>query len=224
MKEDRANAEKRSRLWQTKSLVALTVVLLVAVGVQAYFLFDLKKELAKIGDESQSAATTVTLDDNQGPTNGGVQAMPNNPNAWNPFAEMERMQEQMDAIFGQAFGRFNNSPHFQDWVQPRSFGLDVDITEQDNAYIVTVDLPGTEKTDVNVDLKDQTLTITGTRVEADETASNTNPGSVLMRERRLGKFSRSITFDQPVVADKMTTAFKQGVLTITVPQRSGLKG
>ena len=95
----------------------------------------------------------------------------------------------------------------------------VDIIEDNDAFEVTADLPGLTKKDININIKENMLTISGERkiTEKDE---NKN---YCRSERRFGSFKRSFQLTDQIVADKITASFKDGVLIVKVPKAEEVK-
>lgn len=93
------------------------------------------------------------------------------------------------------------------WVPP------LDATETENAYVVTVDLPGIKRENIKLNYDRGVLTVTGTRESEKESNGN---DMFYVRERPLGTFSRSVRFARDVDADKIEATLDHGVLTITV--------
>ena len=67
---------------------------------------------------------------------------------WDPMRDLLTMQERLESLFGQASAG---------WVPP------VDLAELDDRYILTVELPGMTREEVNLQFHDQVLTLHGTR-------------------------------------------------------------
>ncbi len=135
---------------------------------------------------------------------------------WNPYEEIQRMQRDMDRIFNNAFNRFDNSPDFQHLFREGVITPEMDVKEDDRQYTVIVNLPGTDKNNVSVNLDGQQLTIKGEQKYEQE--DKDAMGNIVYRERRSGSFQRSITLPQPVKQSGMKTDIKNGVLTITIPK------
>lgn len=74
---------------------------------------------------------------------------------------------------------------------------------------------GAEDGNVDISCKDQELTISGT---IDQLHEDCQGSSLSRRERRSGRFSRTIPLPAPVEVDKMETKFDKGVVTITIPK------
>ena len=101
----------------------------------------------------------------------------------------------------------------------RAFGLALDVEENPQAYIVRANLPGINQDDISVNIHEDVLTITGEGA-AENLAEDSK---LLIRERRLGKFSRSLRFPTVVNGDAVEANFEQGVLSITLPKADHVK-
>ena len=91
----------------------------------------------------------------------------------------------------------------------------VDVAETDSAYVVKADLPGVGKGDIEVTIKDGVLTVSaqsGTGSNAD------TEGRVIRRERRQGKFVRSLRLADDIDASGVLAEHKDGVLVLTLPK------
>ena len=90
----------------------------------------------------------------------------------------------------------------------------VDITEREDAYLVTAEVPGVAAADLEVTFQDGLLTIQGERHPVNDV-----PGDKAHRaERRYGAFRRSIALPSHVQADKIDATTQDGVLQILVPK------
>jgi HSP20 family protein len=87
----------------------------------------------------------------------------------------------------------------------------VDVAETEKEYRVTAELPGIDERDVEVLLQDGVLTLRGEKKLETETRNHYS-------ERFYGRFERQIALDGDVDHDDVTAAFKNGVLTVTVPK------
>lgn len=126
----------------------------------------------------------------------------------NPFQEIERMFEQMNQ-------QFEQSP----WAmgQQEMFGrgsVDIDLADHGDEFVVTADLPGFEKENINVQCTDDQLTI---RAEK-ESETEANEENYLRRERATEQMQRSVRLPEPVDADGVSAKFQNGVLSVTLPK------
>ena len=90
----------------------------------------------------------------------------------------------------------------------------VDIYEGDGSYVVTAEIPGVDKKDIEIDVKDRILTLTGERTSDNEV----NDSSYYRRERSRGRFERTFSLPADVDTDKIDASFKDGVLKIVIPK------
>ena len=126
----------------------------------------------------------------------------------NPVVAFER---EFDQLFNNTLGDlFTFAP---DLALNRAGGFAVDLYEdKDNTY-VRAELPGVDRKDINVEMVDDYLTISGARKAFGADGKETE--SV--------EFSRSITVPEAVQADKIAAAYENGVLTVTLPKREEAK-
>ena len=90
----------------------------------------------------------------------------------------------------------------------------VDVNETEKAILIDVELPGLDKKDVKVEVKDNTLTLSGERKDERKTE-----GTECFRiERHYGKFERSFELPENVAHEKVSAEFKDGILTLTLPK------
>lgn len=95
----------------------------------------------------------------------------------------------------------------------------INVEENDNEWIITVELPGVSKEDVKVNFQDKVLSISGEKkVEKDNEGKNYH-----RTERSYGKFSRSLKINTPVISDKIDAGYKDGILIITLPKAEEAK-
>ena len=87
----------------------------------------------------------------------------------------------------------------------------VDVHETEEEYLVKVDLPGVKADDVNVEVNENVLSISGSRV-AEET------GQAQLLERPYGSFVRSLSLPQGVDSDSIDAGYQEGVLELRIPK------
>ena len=90
----------------------------------------------------------------------------------------------------------------------------VDLYEKDDHFMIKAELPGVDKNDIKIDLKDRLLTLSGERTYDNEVKEE----NYYRRERSYGKFQRAFTLPAEVDSDKIKAEFKDGVLQIEVPK------
>jgi HSP20 family protein len=131
-----------------------------------------------------------------------------------PFGSFRR---EMDRLFDDFFAPVEGREHGTFLAGGNWPSLDVDETDQ--AYKITAELPGLSLKDVNVDLRDNVLTISGEKREEHKEEKSGRHYS----ERSYGRFERVIPFNVEVDADKVQASFKAGVLTIELPKSAKAK-
>ena len=90
----------------------------------------------------------------------------------------------------------------------------VDVHETDKEILIDAELPGIDKKDIQVELKENLLTIIGERKQ-ERTSKNEECSRV---ERHYGKFERSFGLPDTVHSEKVNAEYKNGVLTLTLPK------
>ena len=125
----------------------------------------------------------------------------------NPFLSLHR---EMNRLFDDAFRGFD-APAFGGMG---SFGSwpKLEITDSDKDIRVAAEVPGLEEKDIEVLLDDGVLTIRGERT------SQTEDKARQFSEHFYGRFERRVPIDAAVAEDKVTAAYKNGVLTVTLPK------
>jgi HSP20 family protein len=91
----------------------------------------------------------------------------------------------------------------------------VDIKEAENHYEITAELPGVDKEDIQVHVKDGLLTLEAESVKEEEEQKQ---GKVIRQERRYGKFMRSFNLGTEVQESDIKASFKDGVLSLEAPK------
>lgn len=94
--------------------------------------------------------------------------------------------------------------------------MKTDVQEQDNGYLVDIELPGYTKEDIQAELKDGYLTITANKNESkDEKDDN---GKFIRRERYSGTCKRSFYVGEGVKQEDIRAGFKDGILRLAIPK------
>ncbi len=145
-----------------------------------------------------------------------------------PFTEIEDLFERMDREL-EKLGTGIEPP------RASTVAVDVDVIESDDEVVVLADLPGVDRDEIDVELRDDSLTIGATREpthagDVDQTESNdpdpeaesdpTDTSRYHLRERRYGTVSRRVPIPAPVETHGTTASYDAGVLTVTLPKRT----
>lgn len=86
-----------------------------------------------------------------------------------------------------------------------------EIFDEEKLYSITLDIPGLRQEDIEIEVKDNHLHISGERKKTEKT-------NVLRSEKRYGKFSRVFSLPQNVNSDGIEASFQDGVLEVTLPK------
>jgi HSP20 family protein len=132
---------------------------------------------------------------------------------WEPVRELTSLQSEMNRLFNTFFdtpthgGNGANSP-MRRWIPA------MDLVETDEHFVLRADLPGVAEGDVNVELEDNVLTVSGERAAEQEE----HQGGFYRLERATGAFNRSLTLPDGVDAEAIQASFDKGVLEIRIPK------
>ncbi len=100
----------------------------------------------------------------------------------------------------------------------------VDVSEKKDSYVLEMELPGYTENDVELDLKDRVLTISSKLKDAKKAEKEEKKESAesvyLIKERRNSTFSRSFTMPEDIDQEKVSAAFKNGLLTVVIPRKA----
>lgn len=111
---------------------------------------------------------------------------------------------------------FNDSwPQFERSDTSTFFAPRVDIRDADDHYEITAELPGIDKNDIHVHVRDGVLTLEAERSQEEKQEEK---GRVIRQERRYGKFMRSFNLGADVQESDIRASFKDGVLTLAAPK------
>ena len=99
-----------------------------------------------------------------------------------------------------------------DFHKTQTFSPCVEVVENDEAFIIALDVPGVLREDIEIEVKDKTLSVTG---ERKQTALSEK---VVRTENKYGKFSRFFSLPQNVKVEGIEASCQNGVLEITLPK------
>lgn len=135
---------------------------------------------------------------------------------WDPFRDLSTIQDRVNRLFDDTLTRFKGgeTERFSAGWEPA-----VDIYETENEIVMKVELPGLSKENVNIELKDNILTIKGER-KIEEEVKKENYHRI---ERSYGYFQRSFSLPSIVQQDKVKASFKDGILDIKLPKAEKAK-
>jgi HSP20 family protein len=120
--------------------------------------------------------------------------------------EVDRLNRMFSDFYGETFGR--------GWMPA------VDIFENnEHEVVIKAELPDMKREDINVTFENGVLTLKGERRFEDEKRRD----NYHRIERQYGSFSRSFTLPNTVDAGRISASYRDGVLTIVLPQRDEAK-
>lgn len=127
---------------------------------------------------------------------------------WEPMREMEDMFSRHPSLLLSGLLRGSS--------EPTTWRPAADISETDQEYLVTAELPGVAKKDVKIQLNDGVLTISGERkLEREQSGENQ-----LRVERLYGSFARSFVLPDNVDTTKLRAESKEGLLLVHIPKKT----
>ena len=131
----------------------------------------------------------------------------------NPVREMVTFRHALDRMFDDSFFAPFRRDELVDW------GLPLDVIEQGDNFLVKASIPGIDPKDLEITLENDVLCIKGeTKSEKEE-----NTERYHLRERRVGRFGRTVSFPMRVNGEAVNADYKDGVLTLTVPKAEEVK-
>jgi HSP20 family protein len=129
---------------------------------------------------------------------------------WEPLRELSSLQSEMNRLFNTAF----DAPSGSSGTALRRWVPAMDLVESGDQFVLRADLPGMSEEDIQIELEDGTLTVSGER-KAEHTESKDGYHRV---ERAFGSFSRSLTLPEGIDAEAVSASFDKGVLEVQIPK------
>lgn len=134
-----------------------------------------------------------------------------------PFMDLTRWEREMDRMMEDFFGRRMRPSWPQRWLAASDSEITaplVDVYEEKDDIVVKAELPGMEKSDIEVNLSDSQLTLKGEKKKEEKIEEE----NYYRCERSYGGFVRSVELPTDVQADKIKASFKNGVLEVRLPK------
>ncbi len=136
---------------------------------------------------------------------------------WNPLRELEDMEKRLSTIFGRA--PMTASGEKKEAITVTEWSPLVDISEDENEYIVKAELPEMKKEEIKINVHDDVLSISGERKYEKE-----EKGKKYHRvERAYGSFMRSFTLPEDADGSKVNAEYKDGLLKVHLPKSEKAK-
>ncbi|MBU1053243.1 MAG: Hsp20/alpha crystallin family protein [Proteobacteria bacterium] len=129
---------------------------------------------------------------------------------WAPFASMTNLQDRINRIFDDVV----RSKDVEDDINLYTWKPVVDIYDDEDSLVITAELPGVNKEEVSVEIKDNIVSIKGERVKDKEI----NKENYYRKESSYGSFYRAFALPSAVNSDKIKATFKDGMLKVEIPK------
>lgn len=132
---------------------------------------------------------------------------------WDPFREISILQDRMNRLFEDFFGREEKGVVGTVW-SPLA-----DLREETDEFVATVELPGMLREDIHVEVENNLLTVSGERRFEHEDKRD----RYHRIERAYGRFHRSWQLPSTVDSEKVSAEYRDGVLTVHLPKSEAAK-
>lgn len=129
---------------------------------------------------------------------------------WEPVRELGTIQSDLNRLFNSFF----DTPTSANGVAQRRWVPAMDLVDGEGAYVLRADLPGLSESDVNIQVENNVLTISGERKSEHEERK----AGYYRVERSFGSFRRSLALPKGVDPESVSATFDKGVLEVTVPK------
>jgi HSP20 family protein len=133
---------------------------------------------------------------------------------WPNFGRLSDLRDEIDRLFDSPLSELTRTSQLLSGWTPA-----LDVYEEKDNFVVKAELPGMKKEDIEVSFQDGSLSIAGER----KGETKQEDAETYRAERFFGRFQRTVTLPAAVAADKVRAAYKDGVLTITLPKTEEAK-
>lgn len=127
---------------------------------------------------------------------------------WPYLPMMDTFKNEMNKLFDTFSGLGGDESAFRGWMPP------LDVSETNENVIVKAEIPGVDPKEINISVKDDTLTIKGEKKGGKEEKGK----NYHFTERRYGSFTRSVLLPVSVKYEDAKAEYKDGILEITLPK------
>lgn len=130
---------------------------------------------------------------------------------WNPLHDLVSLQDRMNRLFEDASQRRAGEGDYMSDLQRADWQPLADVSEDESEYTIAVDLPGIDRSTLEINIDDNRLSVKGTRPGAENTEHR--------RETPRGNFLRSFSVPAAVNQEGIKADYKDGVLLVHLPKR-----
>ena len=135
---------------------------------------------------------------------------------WDPWRDFGSLQERINKMFDDTI---RSTGAGDEELATGAWSPAVDIHETEDSFVVSADLPGLKKDDIQINVEDNTLTIKGEKKFEEKVPRD----KYIRVERNYGTFVRSFSLPQNVDSAKIKATFKDGILDLNLPKREESK-
>ncbi|MFY9402511.1 MAG: Hsp20/alpha crystallin family protein [Candidatus Omnitrophota bacterium] len=134
-----------------------------------------------------------------------------------PFVEMERLQQKINRVFDDRF--FKASRMKKDMMVKPIFQRQTGLIEEDGKYLLSLELPGVDKKAINIEIKGRSLIVFGERKKEETKEAE----GFAQEELSYGSFYQRVLLPPDALVKNITSEYKSGVLTVTIPKEARKK-
>ncbi len=183
-----------------KYLLGIVALLLLVVAFQSYLLSQSSSDTKSPNGRVQFEEKDLFLPDSS------IQN-------WDPFKDFQKMQKRMDSFFGNSLSGFDSSfPNMKSFSFGGSLSQNFDLKDEGDKYVVTLELPGLDDTNVDVSVEGQSLRISGNMEQKDETKKD----QAFFQSHQSQHFERYLTLPGPVKSETLRVDYEDTTLKISI--------
>jgi HSP20 family protein len=134
--------------------------------------------------------------------------------SWDPLAEFDDLFNRMGSLLESTFG---TTPAAMGTATATAWSPLADFSETDDAYLIEIDVPGVKRDDIDIELNDRELIISG------EIKEKERVGTLRRAMRRTGRFEYRMLLPGEINAEGVDATLREGVLTVKVPKAETAK-
>jgi HSP20 family protein len=132
---------------------------------------------------------------------------------WEPFGEVDTLKKEMDTLLERFVPEFGRS------MDGTVFVPSAEIDETDNEFHLRLEVPGMSAEDLDIEVTDQAVSITGER----KSATKSEEDNTLRSEFYYGKFERYVPLPSQIQRDQVVADYRDGILNLTLPKSTEQK-
>jgi HSP20 family protein len=134
---------------------------------------------------------------------------------WDPVRDLRRLQGQLNRLFDETLA--GSTAAESQSARPAAWTPPLDLCEEDGRYVLRADLPGVSPSDVEIEVSEGKLVLSGQR----STEGGAKRESYLRAERPVGRFAVEVALPPSVDGQGIRASQRNGVLELVLPKRSG---